>query len=74
MGQAKQRGSFEQRQALAVDRDKEIAKLRTAYEATMPKQRVSVTTTAMLGFLASLDQKKKELVMNTRVNKSTKAE
>ena len=43
MGQAKQRGSFDQRQALAVERDKEIAKLRAAYEATRPKQRVSVT-------------------------------
>jgi hypothetical protein len=58
MGQAKQRGSFDQRQALAVEHDKEIAKLRAAYEATRPKQRVSVTTTAMLSLLASLDQKK----------------
>lgn len=53
MGQAKQRGSFEQRQAAAVERDKEIAKLRAAYERTRPKPRVSVTTTtAMLGLIA----------------------
>ena len=52
MGQAKQRGSFEQRQALAVERDNERAKLRSAYERTRPKRKVSVTTTAMLGLIA----------------------
>ena len=52
MGQAKQRGSFEQRKALAVERDSEIAKLRVAYERTRPTQKVSVTTTALMGLIA----------------------
>ena len=53
MGQAKQRGSFEQRQALAIEKDKEIAKLRAAYEATRPKIRVSTTSTIIAGLIAS---------------------
>ena len=51
MGQAKQRGSFEQRQALAVERDNEIAKLRAAHERTKPTRKVSVTTTAIVGLI-----------------------
>lgn len=52
MGQAKQRGTLEQRKALAVERDNEIAKLRVAYERTRPTQQVSVTTTAPMGLIA----------------------
>ena len=51
MGQAKIRGTFAQRQAEAIGRNKEIEKLRRAYESTRPKvsDKVSVTTTAMFG-------------------------
>ena len=52
MGQAKQRGSFELRKALAVERDNEIAKLRAAYERTRPTRKVSVTSTAIIGLIA----------------------
>ena len=52
MGQAKQRGSFEQRKALAVERDYKIAKLRVAHERTSPTQKESVTTTALMGLIA----------------------
>jgi len=52
MGQAKQRGSFEQRQALAVERDNEIAKLRAAHERAKPTRKVSVTSTAIMGLIA----------------------
>lgn len=50
MGQEKQRGTFEQRKAEAVERNREIAKLRRAYEEThQDTKKTSVTTTAMLG-------------------------
>ena len=51
MGQAKIRGTFAQRQAEAIERNKEIEKLRRAYESTRRKvsDKVSVTTTAMFG-------------------------
>ena len=53
MGQAKQRGTFDQRKAVAIERNWEIAKLRAAYESTRPRSaKISVTTTAMLGLIA----------------------
>lgn len=53
MGQAKQRGTFDQRKAVAVERNLEIAKLRAVHESTRPlSAKTSVTTTAMLGLIA----------------------
>lgn len=48
MGEAKRRGTFEDRKAKAVDRNIEIEKLRRAHEALRPKDsgKVSVTSTA----------------------------
>lgn len=58
MGQAKQRGSFAQRQSIAVERDKEIAKLRAAYERTRPTRKVSITSTAIMGLTAGLQTRR----------------
>jgi len=53
MGQAKQRGTFDQRKAVAIERNREIANLRAAHEPTRPRSaKISVTTTAMLGLIA----------------------
>ena len=53
MGQAKQRGTFDQRKAVAIERNREIANLRAADESTRPlSAKTSVTTTAMLGLIA----------------------
>lgn len=51
MGQAKQRGTLEQRKAIAIERNKAVAKILAAYEATRPKPKTSITTTAIMGIV-----------------------
>jgi len=58
MGQAKQRGTFDQRKAVAIERNREIAKLRAAHESTRPlSAKTSVTMTAILGLIAGAQLK-----------------
>lgn len=51
MGEAKQRGSFDQRQAIAVERDRKAREQRKANQAEKPIRRV--TGLAVLACLAS---------------------
>lgn len=53
MGQAKQRGNFEQRKLVAITLVQAIADKRKADEAAKPKIRVSTTSMLVAGLIAA---------------------
>jgi len=48
MGQAKQRGTFEERKAAAVDRDRKLAEARAEIKRRRPSPKLSRTATVAL--------------------------